>query len=191
MKITRYEFLSTMGISGIQVLRKVTRREANGELVAFSFTTTMHRTGSSTAISMPSSPSLVVSSTTNDDDGDLSVPTSMSNASLSWDQLRRQARQVENEIELKLATLSKLGASVSSPPSHTTSPDSIAMNSMGKPSQELETEELLRKVRNWRRSIGWLDAWISYMSHGNSYNPSLHPWAKYWIDPVQLPPILP
>ncbi|CDH56190.1 golgi snap receptor complex member 1 [Lichtheimia corymbifera JMRC:FSU:9682] len=143
-----------MGISGIQVLRKVTRREATGELVAFSFTTTMHRTGSSTAISMPSSPSLVVSSTTNDDDGDLSVPTSMSNASLSWDQLRRQARQVENEIELKLATLSKLGASVSSPPSHTTSPDSIAMNSMGKPSQELETEELLRKLQSIITSMG-------------------------------------
>lgn len=149
----------------------------------------MHRTGSSTAISMPSSPSVMVSSTTNDDDGDLSVPTSMSNASLSWDQLRRQARQVENEIELKLATLSKLGASVSSPPSHTTSPDSIAMNSMGKPSQELETEELLRKVRNWKGS--YRIAWISYMSHGHSYNPSLHPWAKYWIDPVQLPPIHP
>lgn len=116
------------------------------QVVAFS-SNTMHRTGSSTAISMPSSPSVMVPSTNNDDDGDLSVPNSFSNASLSWDQLRRQARQVENEIELKLATLSKLGASVSSPPSHT-SPDSIPMNSLGKPSQELETEELLRKVSN-------------------------------------------
>ncbi|KAI7880418.1 V-snare-domain-containing protein, partial [Lichtheimia hyalospora FSU 10163] len=113
----------------------------------------MHRTGSSTAISVPSSPSLMVSST-NDDDGDLSVPTSLSNAPLSWEQLRRQARQVENEIELKLATLSKLGASVSSPPSHTASPDSIAMNSMGKPSQELETEELLRKLQSIITSMG-------------------------------------
>ncbi|CDS02604.1 hypothetical protein LRAMOSA00009 [Lichtheimia ramosa] len=112
----------------------------------------MHRTGSSTAISMPSSPSVMVPSTNNDDDGDLSVPNSFSNASLSWDQLRRQARQVENEIELKLATLSKLGASVSSPPS--TSPDAIAMNSMGKPSQELETEELLRKLQSIITSMG-------------------------------------
>lgn len=105
---------------------------------------------------MPSSPSVMVPSTNNDDDGDLSVPNSFSNASLSWDQLRRQARQVENEIELKLATLSKLGASVSSPPS--TSPDAIAMNSLGKPSQELETEELLRKVSNQL-------IWITYVSY--------------------------
>lgn len=125
------------------------------QVVAFS-SNTMHRTGSSTAISMPSSPSVMVPSTNNDDDGDLSVPNSFSNASLSWDQLRRQARQVENEIELKLATLSKLGASVSSPPS--TSPDAIAMNSMGKPSQELETEELLRKVSNQL-------IWITYVSY--------------------------
>lgn len=126
---------------------------------------------------MPSSPSVMVPSTNNDDDGDLSVPNSFSNASLSWDQLRRQARQVENEIELKLATLSKLGASVSSPPS--TSPDAIAMNSLGKPSQELETEELLRKVSNQ------LDMDYIRLLHGNSYNPSSHPWDKYWIDLVQ------
>ena len=174
-------------ISGIQVCKRIPTGEKGNQLVAFSFTT-MHRTGSSTAISIPSSPSLMVSST-NDDDGDLSVPTSLSNASLSWEQLRRQARQVENEIELKLATLSKLGASVSSPPSHTTSPDSIAMNSMGKPSQELETEELLRKVSNGKiDTVAWI---LSLHVTCPSYNPSSHPWAKYWIDLVQHPPILP
>ncbi|KAI9323785.1 snare region anchored in the vesicle membrane C-terminus-domain-containing protein [Dichotomocladium elegans] len=109
----------------------------------------MHRTApSSVAITMPSSPSMMTSS---DDDGDLSTPPSL--PPLSWDQLRRQARQVENEIELKLASLSKLGASVSSSlqggnGSNGDSPDGgIPLNGIGKPSQELETEELLRKLQ--------------------------------------------
>ncbi|KAI8141102.1 hypothetical protein BJV82DRAFT_519167 [Fennellomyces sp. T-0311] len=93
---------------------------------------------------MPSSPSLTpLTQDQDDDDGDLSVPSSQS--PLSWDHLRRQARQVENEIELKLASLSKLGASVASSRSPG-SPDSVPLNNLGKPSQELEIEELLKKL---------------------------------------------
>lgn len=78
-----------------------------------------------------------------DDDGDLSISSS-SQSPQSWEQLRRQARQVENELEIKLASLSKLGASVSSPAASTM--EGIQLDSVGKPSQELEIEELLKKV---------------------------------------------
>lgn len=80
-----------------------------------------------------------------DDEGDLSVPRSP----LSWDQLRRQARQIENEIELKLASLSKLGATVATP---SLSSDGLPMSTVGRPSQEVETEELLKKVRQSKRT---------------------------------------
>ncbi|KAI9485146.1 Golgi SNAP receptor complex member 1, partial [Zychaea mexicana] len=68
----------------------------------------------------------------------------------SWDHLRRQARQVENEIELKLASLSKLGATVAS---RSTGPGGDALP-MGKPSQELEIEELLKKLNSVIASMG-------------------------------------
>jgi Golgi SNAP receptor complex protein 1 len=62
-----------------------------------------------------------------DEEADLSVGSSPQ----SWDQLRKEARQLENEIELKLASLSKSGQAPAT------------MNSSG---QELEAEELLKKV---------------------------------------------
>ncbi|KAI8885508.1 Golgi SNAP receptor complex member 1 [Backusella circina FSU 941] len=63
-----------------------------------------------------------------DEEADLSVSSSPQ----SWDQLRKEARQLENEIELKLASLSKSGQSPAT------------MNSSG---QELEAEELLKKLQ--------------------------------------------
>lgn len=51
----------------------------------------------------PSSPSLTP--LLRDDETDLSTPA---HPALNWDQLRREARQLENEIDLKLAALSKI-----------------------------------------------------------------------------------
>ncbi|ORY94845.1 hypothetical protein BCR43DRAFT_525987 [Syncephalastrum racemosum] len=100
--------------------------------------------GATTALPQPSSPSLKpLMSNQDEDDGDLSNPSS----TMSWDHLRRQARQIENEIELKLASLSKLGASVSNSRADDAS-------SVDKPSQELETEELLRQLENVIISMG-------------------------------------
>lgn len=48
----------------------------------------------------------------------------------SWDQLRKEARTLESEIENKLATLSKIG-------------QSTGLDNTG---QEKETDELLKKV---------------------------------------------
>lgn len=48
----------------------------------------------------------------------------------SWDQLRKEARQVESEIELKLSTLARIG-------------QSTGLDNTG---QEAETDELLKKV---------------------------------------------
>ena len=113
----------------------------------------MNRTtgATSTALPMPSSPSLqpLVSQQPDADDendGDLSVLPSSQSSPLSWDHLRRQARQIENEIELKLASLSKLGASVASRSNGSPSSGGNDSFPMGKPSQELEIEELLKKV---------------------------------------------
>ncbi|KAG0173811.1 Golgi SNAP receptor complex member 1 [Apophysomyces sp. BC1015] len=60
-----------------------------------------------------------------DDEADLSTPAY---PPLSWDQLRREARQLENEIDLKLAALSKISPS------------------NDKPGQEQEIDDLLKKV---------------------------------------------
>ncbi|KAI9250958.1 hypothetical protein BDA99DRAFT_522290 [Phascolomyces articulosus] len=120
----------------------------------------MNRTtgATSTALPMPSSPSLqplIAQQPDVDDetDGDLSVLPSSQSSTLSWDHLRRQARQVENEIELKLASLSKLGASVASQSNGSPGASSDTL-SMGKPSQELEIEELLKKLNTVITSMG-------------------------------------
>lgn len=53
----------------------------------------------------------------------------------SWDQLRKEARQLESEIEVKLSTLAKIG-------------QSTGLDNTG---QEAETDELLKKVNKRRR----------------------------------------
>lgn len=53
----------------------------------------------------------------------------------SWDQLRKEARQLESEIEVKLSTLAKIG-------------QSTGLDNTG---QEAETDELLKKVNERRR----------------------------------------
>lgn len=117
--------------------------------------------GATTALPQPSSPSLKpLMSNQDEDDGDLSTPSS----AMSWDHLRRQARQIENEIELKLASLSKLGASVS----HSRPDDA---SSVDKPSQELETEELLRQVTRV------LPMYV-LLFNVSSWRTSLSRWAK-------------
>lgn len=61
------------------------------------------------------------------DETDMSI---IVNPTKSWDQLRKEARTLESEIESKLAALSKVGQS--------TGLDDIE--------QESETDELLKKV---------------------------------------------
>ncbi|KAG1241079.1 hypothetical protein G6F68_017040 [Rhizopus microsporus] len=50
----------------------------------------------------------------------------------SWDQLRKEARQLESEIELKLSTLARIG-------------QSTGLDNTG---QEAETDELLKKLQS-------------------------------------------
>lgn len=52
------------------------------------------------------------------------------NTAPSWDQLRKEARQLENEIEHKLSALARIG-------------QSTGLDNTG---QEAETDELLKKV---------------------------------------------
>ncbi|KAI9305168.1 hypothetical protein BJ944DRAFT_162211 [Cunninghamella echinulata] len=66
---------------------------------------------------------------------------------LTWDQLRRQARQLENEIELKLVTLSKVGA-LNSTQQQGSSSD------INKGGQELEIEQLLNNLQDTIVSMG-------------------------------------
>lgn len=61
------------------------------------------------------------------DETDMSIIT---NPTKSWDQLRKEARSLESEIESKLAALSKVG-------------QSTGLDDIG---QESETDELLKKV---------------------------------------------
>ncbi|KAI8070404.1 hypothetical protein BC940DRAFT_296004 [Gongronella butleri] len=67
---------------------------------------------------------------------------------LSWDELRRQARQLENELELKLSTLAKLGASSLRQPA---SPHNDTTNKAG---QELEIEQLLHNLDDTISQMG-------------------------------------
>lgn len=65
-----------------------------------------------------------------------------SQPSVSWDSLRKQARQLENEVETKLASLTKAGSNLrrkGAPESAGSSPTDVA-------DLEYETEELLKKV---------------------------------------------
>ncbi|ORX49792.1 V-snare-domain-containing protein [Hesseltinella vesiculosa] len=73
---------------------------------------------------------------------------------LSWDDLRRQARQIENELELKLSTLAKLGAS--------TSRQASPSSDNNKAGQELEIEQLLQNVSFCKPAL--LEETIAQMS---------------------------
>ncbi|XP_044260550.1 Golgi SNAP receptor complex member 1 [Tribolium madens] len=68
-------------------------------------------------------------------------------AALSYEDLRKHARYLENEIDLKLVAFSKLGAGIKSPPAHSSS-DAVPLLS-GEDTFEamaLEIEELLNKL---------------------------------------------
>ncbi|ORZ22533.1 Golgi SNAP receptor complex member 1-like protein [Absidia repens] len=64
---------------------------------------------------------------------------------LSWDSLRRQARQVENEIELKLASLSKPGASTTTPREQD---QKVVLNGVQENSQAAEVDQLLNSLQD-------------------------------------------
>ncbi|KAH8551296.1 V-snare-domain-containing protein [Umbelopsis sp. PMI_123] len=94
--------------------------------------------------SNPPSPSLVPLMTTSiqDEEQDLSslLP---SQPSVSWDSLRKQARQLENEVETKLASLTKSGSNLrrkGAPESSGTSVEEVT-------DLEYETEELLKRLQ--------------------------------------------
>lgn len=103
---------------------------------SFTLLTDMNRTAAKTR-SSPSSPTLnpLLRTDALDDEADISMPSQP----LSWDYLRRQARQLENEIELKLASLSKFGAT-------TTARQDSGINDMNKAGQESEIDQLLNTV---------------------------------------------
>ncbi|KAG2177272.1 hypothetical protein INT43_007929 [Umbelopsis isabellina] len=95
--------------------------------------------------SNPPSPSLVPLMTTSiqDEEQDLSS-LMLSQPTVSWDSLRKQARQVENEIETKLASLSKAGSNLRR---------KGAGESSGSTPQEVndleyDTEELIKQLQN-------------------------------------------
>jgi Golgi SNAP receptor complex protein 1 len=64
------------------------------------------------------------------EEADMSTPNTTTTLQ-SWDQLRKEARTLESEIESKLATLTKIG-------------QSSGLDNTG---QEAEAEELLKKVK--------------------------------------------
>ncbi|KAJ8956338.1 hypothetical protein NQ318_015076 [Aromia moschata] len=67
-------------------------------------------------------------------------------AALSYEDLRKQARQLENEIDLKLVAFSKLGAGIKTP--HAAHPDTVPLLS-GEDTFEamsLEIEQLLNRL---------------------------------------------
>ncbi|KAJ8972154.1 hypothetical protein NQ314_000380 [Rhamnusium bicolor] len=69
-------------------------------------------------------------------------------AALSYEDLRKQARQLENEIDLKLVAFSKLGAGIKTPHSSHADPDTVPLLS-GEDTFEtmsLEIEQLLNKL---------------------------------------------
>lgn len=66
-----------------------------------------------------------------------------SQPTVSWDSLRKQARQVENEIETKLASLSKAGSNLRRKGAGETSGSTPQeVNDL-----EYDTEELIKQVR--------------------------------------------
>ncbi|KAI8086061.1 uncharacterized protein BX664DRAFT_264368 [Halteromyces radiatus] len=82
-----------------------------------------------------------------DEEADISTPTQ----GLSWDQLRRQARQLENEIELKLASLSKIGATTTA---RQQQQDTSLSDGNNKAGQEVEIEQLLNNLQDTIASMG-------------------------------------
>ncbi|CAO3628858.1 unnamed protein product [Cunninghamella blakesleeana] len=104
----------------------------------------MNRVGNKN-ISSPSSPSLapLMGKESHDEEADISITI----PPLTWDQLRRQARQIENEIELKLVTLSKVGAL------NSTQQQGLSSD-INKGGQELEIEQLLNNLQDTIVSMG-------------------------------------
>jgi Golgi SNAP receptor complex protein 1 len=94
--------------------------------------------------SNPPSPSLAPLMTTSIQDEEQDLSSLMpSQPTVSWDSLRKQARQLENEIETKLASLSKVGSNLrrkgAGEPSGSTPQE---VNDL-----EYDTEELIKQVR--------------------------------------------
>lgn len=104
------------------------------------------------------------------DETDMSIISSTSTK--SWDQLRKEARSLESEIESKLATLSKVGQS----------------NGLDDVGQESETEELLKKVNSFKYFIHIA---VTYLSLSFSYNLLLLVWEILLINQVLHRQILP
>jgi Golgi SNAP receptor complex protein 1 len=79
-----------------------------------------------------------------------------SQPSVSWDSLRKQARQLENEVETKLASLTKSGSNLrrkGAPESSGTSVEEVT-------DLEYETEELLKRV-------GFIACWLLTWTYVN------------------------
>jgi Golgi SNAP receptor complex protein 1 len=77
-----------------------------------------------------------------DDETDISMPSQP----LSWDYLRRQARQLENEIELKLGSLSKFGATTTARQQQQQQQQDMSLNDFNNSGQEKEIDQLLNSV---------------------------------------------
>lgn len=88
-----------------------------------------------------------------DEETDLSS-TKFSSPAQSWDQLRKEARTLESEIENKLATLTKIG-------------QSTGLDNTG---QEKETDELLKKVGCYIISVQYLNSHNLFEIVTNCYN---------------------
>lgn len=81
-----------------------------------------------------------------DEEADMSQPSAPTQ---SWDQLRKEARTLEGEIESQLASLSKMGQST------TTLEDG---------GQEAKTDELLKKVRPFHLFFFCMTYFFFYIS---------------------------
>jgi Golgi SNAP receptor complex protein 1 len=103
----------------------------------------MNRTAAKTR-SSPSSPTLnpLMRADSPDDETDISMPSQP----LSWDYLRRQARQLENEIELKLGSLSKFGATTTARQQQQQQQQDTSITDVNKGVQEKEIDQLLNSV---------------------------------------------
>ncbi|KAG5882367.1 hypothetical protein JTB14_036291 [Gonioctena quinquepunctata] len=65
---------------------------------------------------------------------------------LSYEDLRKQARQLENEIDLKLVAFSKLGAGIKTPPSNNADTEPLLSGEDTFEAMSLEIEQLLNKL---------------------------------------------
>lgn len=84
------------------------------------------------------------------------------NTQQSWDQLRKEARTLESEIESKLATLTKIG-------------QSTGLDNTG---QEAETDDLLKKVGK-ETSLCLISPSLSHHFIQFSYKVSLQVWETF------------